>query len=93
MRVTSVKPRRCWNCGHTLDADYLNRRLSEKSQNLREALNRARDKGISIGRPREFDYEKAFALRQKGLSYRKIAEELGCSMNVAYRACRMKEKT
>lgn len=55
-------------------------------ERVNAGLDRARAKGVKLGRPeRTVNAQAALALRQSGLSYAKIAKELGVSVGVAHR--------
>lgn len=56
-------------------------------------LAHARSKGKILGRPKLHDYEAIRELRSQGLSYKKIAAELGVSNGAVYRALKTIPKT
>lgn len=45
-----------------------------------------------IGRPARYDKAKIIELRKKGMSYKAIAEEIGCSKTYAVQICKENEK-
>lgn len=49
--------------------------------------------GKRLGRPKENDFDAIVNLRASGLSYRKIAAQLNCSMGAVCRALRIASKT
>ncbi|MEK6704613.1 MAG: recombinase family protein [Bdellovibrionota bacterium] len=53
----------------------------------------ARSRGQTLGRPVKHKPEEILALRQSGLSYRKICKQLGCSPEVVRRALKGALKT
>ncbi len=67
-------------------AEFERNTISERS---RMGISRAKAKGIHCGRPRGDSRpspETVRELRKKGLSWRQIAAQLGCSHSAAYRA-------
>lgn len=48
--------------------------------------------GKRLGRPKINDFDKIVALRNTGLSYRKIADEMNCSLGAVCRALRVASK-
>ena len=60
-----------------------------KSERVKAGIAVARRKGVEIGRPKVvFDRKKATAMRQRGLSLRAIAAELGVSKGAVERLVR-----
>lgn len=60
--------------------------LSLISSRTKEGMAYARARGKRIGRPETKDTKRILSLRAKGISYRAIAKELGCSTSAVCRA-------
>ncbi len=59
-------------------------------ERVKAGMNHARNKGIRLGRPRQYvDGSRIAALRSQGASWRAIATELGVGVGTAYRAAAM----
>jgi DNA invertase Pin-like site-specific DNA recombinase len=63
-------------------------------RHIKEGLDHARQQGTASGRPigrprREFDASSVTKLRERGWSYRRIADELGIGLGTVTRALRM----
>jgi DNA invertase Pin-like site-specific DNA recombinase len=60
--------------------------LKKLSQDVKSGLERAKEKGITLGRPKkDIDYNKVIELKTKGLSLRQIATELNISLGSVQR--------
>ncbi len=66
-------------CFAEFEADLIKSRVTA-------GLDNARRKGVTLGRPRRLDPAKVLALRQKGLTMRKIGEEFGVSAAAIHNA-------
>lgn len=62
----------------------------ERSRRIKQGLAKS-DK--TLGRPREFDYQKITSLRLKKLSMRKIMKIVGCSIGTVQAAIKSAEIT
>ncbi len=65
------KPKLCWKC---------------KGERVRSGLDAAKAKGTRLGRPKVRDDAKIRFFRDKGLSIRGIAKELGISAGAVQKA-------
>lgn len=61
-----------------------------KSQRISQAKKEAKERGEPVGAKRKYDEYKnrILELRKKGLSFKKIADEIGCSVTPIQYHCR-----
>ncbi len=69
----------CWSCGQKITKELIENRKKKKSFNIKKAMALSKKNGIKIGRPRILDYQKVYALDDKGLSLGEISEKLKVS--------------
>jgi DNA invertase Pin-like site-specific DNA recombinase len=60
---------------------------------VREGLARAKAEGKVLGRPVTNDYKKIIELRNQGMTYKQIQEEVGCSKGAVWRALQTTPQT
>ena len=59
-----------------------------KRQNAKNSSDKRKENGTKAGRKRTFNYSDIRKLRDKGMSYRAVAKEIGCSTTAVQRAMR-----
>ena len=71
---------KCWNCGvgPMREANYSEYK-KRKIENANRSLAKAKERGTRMGRPKIRNDERIKELREKGLSIREIAYEIGMS--------------
>lgn len=76
----------CRTCGQCIPPEW-NVKLSIKQAEKRSAtLDKKREKGEHIGRPRKVDRDLVRKMREEGMSMAKIADTLNCSTGSVHAA-------
>ena len=77
----------CKGCGITVfTKEMIEERRRLKSKRISEKRLGQKAQGVTVGVPRQFDYEEIRFLKSKGFSMREIAVKMGCSTSPVTRA-------
>lgn len=81
-----LKPRPCPTCGQMKSKEYLEEKYKKKGAAVKKALEERRLNGETIGRPTKVDPIEIITMRNKGATFREIAEKLKVSNRTISRA-------
>lgn len=78
----------CKHCGQEVSDEWAAKRTSEWVERRKITVQKRRDAGLPVGRPKVADDKEILQLRALGWSNRKIAKHLGISTTPVHNAIR-----
>ena len=82
---------RCPHCEQTLPRDFAEKRRKRRGENIAKGLERARQLGRHIGRPKSADHALIRELRKQGMSIRQIARRVCTSTSTVQYAIKERD--